>query len=43
MNIICFKKYLTAVLSWIWCCMPLAPALRRQRKEDLSEFDPILV
>lgn len=25
-------------MSWVWWCMPLNPALTRQRQKDLCEF-----
>ena len=28
---------------WAWLCMPLIPVLRRQRQEDLCEFEASLV
>ena len=34
-------RYLISVVGWVWWRTPLIPALRRQRQEDLSEFEAI--
>ena len=37
------KNSIKKKASWVWWCMPLIPALGRQRQEDLCEFKANLV
>lgn len=38
-----FGFFSRLIKGWMWWCTPLTPAHRRQRQEDLSEFEPTLV